>query len=180
MMTIPDPRQEWRTPTDFLRAVWREFGTITVDVAASVGNKVCERFIDREADGLAQPWFPKGDGCRALPTELAWCNPGFKSMAAWVVKAWAEIADAGLQPRTALVLCLCAPSTAWWRDAIEHGAEVRLLSPRVQFDPPPGIPRSSNPRECALLVFRDISRAVVQRHREGHQQTMTWWWKEQP
>jgi phage N-6-adenine-methyltransferase len=174
MTTTTDPRQEWRTPKNFLEAVQHAFGKITIDVAASAENAVCERYIDRAANGLVQQWFLP-DSAGVLSHEVAWCNPGFSSMAKWVEKACYQV-DMAHQPRIALVLCLCAPSTVWWRMAIENRAEVRLLAPRVQFDPPPGIPRSSNPRDCALLVFRDKARRWKP---DGGPQILMWYWKEQ-
>jgi hypothetical protein len=73
-------------------------------------------------------------------------------MGAWVDKAIAEVARA--RHSTALLMALSAPSTEWWRRAVAAGAEIRLLSPRPQFLPPPGVKRSSNARENALLIFR--------------------------
>lgn len=171
MTTATDPRQEWRTPQEFLEAVRREYGPITIDVAASAENAVCERFIDRAADGLRSPWF-SGD---SLTSQIAWCNPGFSSMPLWIAKACAETKGASPSPRIALVLGLCAPSTEWWRTMIQHAAAVRLLAPRIQFDPAPGVKRSSNPRECALFVFRD---PWSLRERPPQPQILTWWWKE--
>jgi phage N-6-adenine-methyltransferase len=173
MTTTTDPRQEWRTPKEFLEAVQREFGALTIDVAASAENAVCKQFLDRAENGLMSPWFERGVYLR----EVAWCNPGFSSMPVWIHKACVEV-EGSLPTRTALVLGLCAPSTAWWRHAISHGADILLLSPRIQFDPAPGVKRSSNPRECALFVFRDPFTAKVYADAGNAPQILTWWWKE--
>lgn len=137
-------RQEWRTPPNFLNALAQEFA-VDIDVAASPDNAVAPRYITRAQDGLGEPWFPGG-------VRVAWCNPGFRSLGLWVDKAIREVtARPGC---VALVMGTAAPSTAWWARALGAGAEIRLLAPRVQFRPPPGIRPSSNAHENALLVLR--------------------------
>ena len=151
-------RQEWATPEDFLFAVSREF-LINIDVCASPGNCVVPDFYTRETNGLVQSWFP-------YDIKTAWCNPGFSSAREWVVKAVAEVqCSAGA---TAILILPCAPSTKWWDYAVNCGAEIRLLSPRVQFVAPPGIAQTSNPRENALLIFRS---GILE------SKTWTWRWK---
>lgn len=65
-------------PMDFA-PLHERFG-FTVDVAAAAHNTKCERFYDRDTDGLAQSWA----------NETVWCNPPFSDIAPWVRKAWAE------------------------------------------------------------------------------------------
>jgi phage N-6-adenine-methyltransferase len=156
-----DPRQEWQTPAAFRLAVRAEFDLV-LDVAATQANTVAPFYYDAELDGLARPWFgalnyvasQAQEGARVLCDQrgAVWCNPGFSNLAAWVQKAIYEVGQH--QSATAVVMALAAVSTKWWRAGIAAGMEARLLSPRVQFDPAPGVPRSSNPREVALLIFR--------------------------
>lgn len=160
-------RQQWRTPEIFLQAVRRNFGDPTIDVAALPENRVCERFISPEEDGLRATWFRQLD----FLGEIAWCNPGFRDMAKWIDKAAYEIKKA--ENATALVLGLAAPSTKWFRRALDADAIVYLLSPRVQYETPEAglVKRSSNPRECALFVFRTNVKVLVD-------QIVLWNWKE--
>lgn len=159
-------RQEWRTPAAFLEALAREF-TIDLDVAASAENAVVPAYLDQAADGLAQPWF--GGLCR-----VAWCNPGFRDLQAWVGKAVREVH--AVPGCTALVMATAAPSTRWWAFALAWGAEIRLLAPRPQFEPPPGIRKSSNARENALLIFRGLyGQAASVRAAGAH--IWTWRWQ---
>jgi phage N-6-adenine-methyltransferase len=137
-------RQEWRTPQNFLAAIAREW-SIDIDVSASAENSVVPRFYGIEQDGLKQPWFDSG-------ARVAWCNPGFRSQGDWTVKAKEETrANPGC---TALVMTTVSPSAQWWALAEACAVEIRLLAPRVQFEPAPGIIRSSNAHENALFIFR--------------------------
>src|SRR5690606_41884472 len=88
-MTMPAQKpgrseQSVGTPRVFLDAVEACFGTITLDVAASPHNAVCERFIDEAQNGLTTPRDPAG---------LNWCNPPFARIASWVERAYAEARD---------------------------------------------------------------------------------------
>lgn len=156
-------------------------------MAASADNAVVPYYLDADLDGLARPWFGVGqarvvpvhregygadqDCCTPLCSQTVWCNPGFSGMERWVQKAIAEV---GREPRsTAVLVGLVAPSTAWWRAAVAAGAEIRLLSPRVQFVAPPGIKQTSNPRESALFIFRSPPIGSL---RPAH--IWTWRWKE--
>ena len=149
-------RQEWRTPSDFILAVSREF-MIDVDVCASNENCIVNTFFSRESDGLSKTWFSDDE-------KTAWCNPGFSSARDWVEKAVSETQCA--VGATAILLLPAAPSTKWWDYAVNCGAEIRLLSPRVQFVAPAGIAQTSNPRENALLIFRS-----------GVSESKTWTWR---
>lgn len=55
-------------PTDF--AVFNARFGFTVDVAAAAHNTKCERYYDRETDGLAQSWAG----------EVVWCNPPYSAI----------------------------------------------------------------------------------------------------
>lgn len=179
--TTPDPigvdeaqlRQEWRTPRGFIAALAREF-RIDIDVSASAENCVVPLYWSSDQDGLARPWFmfpldreePRGP-------RVAWCNPGFRDLGAWVAKAVSEVAQ---NPGcVALIMGTAAPSTAWWATALDAGAEIRLLAPRVQFVAPPGIRQSSNARENALVIIRSpIGGDAKTRARRAH--IWTWRW----
>lgn len=156
---MQETRQEWRTPPDFIEVIKNRF-PIGWDVAASAEDTVTEHFFSKEDDGLRCRWFHDAS--------CVWCNPGFSNLGAWVDKAITEVS---LVPHgVALVMGLVSPSSKWWARAEHAGAEIRLLSPRVQFLPPPGIKASSNARENALLIFRSVE------HRDSGK-IWTWQWK---
>ena len=172
-------RQEWRTPGDFYAVIEAEFHP-QVDVAASAENTKCRMFYSEEVDALGNwPWLGatvvERDGKLVPePIKVAWCNPGFNNMLPWLLKA-REQADR--YQGTVLVLGLLAPSTDWWRKGALLADEIRLVGgKRIQFDPAPGIPRSSNARENALFIFRGRSTFRIQNPCPTH--IWTWYWNE--
>jgi hypothetical protein len=148
-------RQEWSTPRDFRNAVRAEFCP-TLDVCATALNRfsLMGLFIgppdgtEEElrgavgVDGLSYRWSQFRD-------VTCWCNPGYSDVMPWMKKAVEECHDG------AEVLLLTHASHAEWA---QYGwlfaSECRLLYPRVQFDPAPGVKRSSNARDGFLWVFR--------------------------
>lgn len=65
-------------PVDF--APLNDRYAFTIDVAAAAHNTKCERYFDRAADGLIQPWSD----------ESVWCNPPYSDITPWIRKAWDE------------------------------------------------------------------------------------------
>jgi len=139
-----DPRQEWRTPKDFWDVLNREF-EFQLDAAASEENALCGIYFTEEDNALHCKWT--GDWIYRV-----YCNPGFSSLFSWMDKGWTE---AQTSPGAVVaVVGLVSPSTKWWTFAENGASEIRLLSPRVQFDPAPGVEKSSNARENCLVIFR--------------------------
>jgi len=128
----------------------------TIDVAADENNTKCERFYDREADGLAQDWAG----------ERVWCNPPYSDIRPWVEKAWSEWRS--LTPPECIVFLLPANRTEqrWWQDLVEPFRDhvdnelfVVFLRGRIGFLQPSGEmikgPKGvSPPFGCCLLVWR--------------------------
>lgn len=107
---------------------WQErFGEFTLDVAAAAHNTKCDRYFDRETDGLSQSWAG----------ERVWCNPPYSAIESWVRKAWDEA------PGTkGIVMLLPANRTEqkWWqrlvepfRDRAGSGLRVEFLPGRMRF-----------------------------------------------
>jgi phage N-6-adenine-methyltransferase len=92
----------------------------TLDVAAAAHNTKCDRYYDREADGLTQSWMG----------ERVWCNPPYSGIDRWVLKAWDEHPDAPL-----IVMLLPANRTeqAWWQDHVEPYRDRPGSPLRVEF-----------------------------------------------
>ena len=119
-------------------------------------NAKTTMFITKELDALDDDvkW-----AAGVTVNRASWCNPGFASPMPWMEKAFAQTNTLGqTSPSVVCVMALVSPSTAWWKFCLEHAYEIRMLSPRVQFVPPPGIKKSSNSKENALIVFRRIPR----------------------
>lgn len=180
---MSDPRQCWSTPDEFFRLIREEFNP-TIDVAASAENTKCGTYVTQEINALAPhvEWLgqPEIEGLPALHTnEVAWCNPPYEDMLPWLKKAREQ---ATKHNGTVLVLGPCDPSVGWWMDGAILADEIRLLNPRIQFDVPPGVKKSSNPKPSALFIFRgDDSRVDISEYvygpGGGHPLTWTWRWK---
>lgn len=113
-------------PVHFME--WQErFGEFTLDVAAAAHNTKCERYFNREADGLRQSWAG----------EHVWCNPPYSAIEPWVRKAWEEAPGT-----TGIVMLLPANRTEqkWWQRLVEphrdrpgSGLRVEFLPGRMRF-----------------------------------------------
>jgi phage N-6-adenine-methyltransferase len=146
-------QQDWATPQDFFDAVSKQFGPFDIDLAATPDNAKCERFINGDTtDSLA----PDVEWVNSEHTSC-WLNPPFGNIAEWIEKAYYE---AQKEPCVKIVvLCRIAPSTKWWMDYVIKSHMVLLLGgKRVQFVPPRGIKKTSNPQECCLVFFYPTTR----------------------
>jgi phage N-6-adenine-methyltransferase len=125
----------------------------TIDAAAAAHNAKCERYYDREANGLEQPWAD----------ERVWCNPPYSDIRAWVAKAWNEW-WADFRPNL-IVMLLPANRTeqGWWQDLVEPHRDrvgsplrVEFLRGRMRFIQAgrTGIgPNERPPFGCCLLIW---------------------------
>lgn len=116
----------------------------SIDLAASVTNTKCQRFYDREADGLIQDW----------DEEVGWCNPPYSQIAAWVAKA--------STCRGTVVMLLPANRTEqpWWHSYIEPrrdgrgNVETRFLAGRRAFYDPKLKSAVHMPFGAVIVIFR--------------------------
>lgn len=145
-----DDRRTPRSLFDPLNARHR----FTVDVAASATNRLCERYYDRNTDGLLRSW--KG--------ERVWCNPPFSRLEPWVAKAWQEM-RAGCE----LVVMLLPANRCeqrFWQEWIEpfrdltSGDDVQLRTRFVAGRPRFAAPDAPTPHKgdrppfgCVLLTW---------------------------
>lgn len=104
-------------------------------------------------DGLTVEWrdwayalTPEQTACHSL-----YCNPGFSNLGPWCRHVRQET-NAGFP--CGVVMAMVAPSTEWWRDWAMVADEIVLLTPRVNFLPPPGVKPSTNNHDNALLIYR--------------------------
>lgn len=146
---VDDVDDRATTPLHFAMFVER-FGQFTVDVAAAAHNTKCEKYYDRETDGLRQSWAD----------ELVWCNPPFSAIEPWVLKAWAEYERA-----RGIVMLLPANRTEqkWWQKHVEphrdrpgSGLRVEFLPGRMRFIRAGHLdvkPNERPPFGCCLLIW---------------------------
>lgn len=136
-------------PLDFA-AFNDNHGPFTLDVAAAAHNAKCDRYYDRETDGLEQDWSG----------ERVWCNPPYSNIAPWVRKAWES------WPHTlGIVMLLPANRTEqqWWqlmvepfRDRSGSPLEAEFLPGRMRFIRHGQTAVGANERPpfgCVLLVW---------------------------
>lgn len=126
------------------------WGPFTLDVAAAAHNTKCDRFFDRDTDGLTQSWAG----------ETVWCNPPYSDIAPWVRKAWDEY-----QSTRWIVMLLPANRTeqSWWQLMVEPfrdrpGSPLRseFLPGRMRFLRPGQTaigPNERPPFGCVLLIW---------------------------
>ena len=164
MTELCKTRDTWITPQDFRDAVVEVFGSPELDVAADGTNAFTDDpvfFYDgkSEGDGLWREWD-------TYDNHYAWCNPPGSAVSLWTAKALKE----AILGNRSLVLVQAGISSKWYQ-AVRPYCETLLLTPRIQFDPPAGIPKSSKSRDYMLLVFEPwMTRIPGDRVR-------TWKWK---
>ena len=134
-------KQDYATPTEFLRATQRLLGieTFSIDLAASQENTVATLFYDEATDSLAQDW-------RGI-TGWAWLNPPYAHIESWVRKAWESKSSIA-------VLIPASVGANWWRDWVHKKAEVHFLNGRLAFMR--DRPKWLYPKDCALLLYQDF------------------------
>lgn len=128
---------EWPTPQWLVDQLAAEFGPFDLDPAATASNAKAPAFYTRADDGLAQRW--KG---------RVWLNPPYgRTIAAWMAKARAEVADGNADRVVALVPARV--DTQWWRDSIAAASLVRIWPGRIVWTAS-GQPA---PFASAIIVF---------------------------
>lgn len=137
------------TTSDVFNPLMLRFG-FTIDVAASAHNTKCERFCDRDRDGLAISW--RG--------ERVWCNPPYSNIEPWVEKAWGEWNKGA----DLIVMLLPANRTeqGWWQRWVEPALRSRdslrceFLAGRIRFLSKGQTeigPNERPPFGCCLLIW---------------------------
>lgn len=111
--------EDWATPQDVFDKLNEEFH-FTLDAAASAENAKCDRFFDKNTDGLKQDWSG----------ERVYVNPPYNryTMGAWLAKmaeCKADVCVALLPART---------NTSWFHDFILGKAEIRFIRGKLKFN----------------------------------------------
>jgi hypothetical protein len=165
-----EEKQNLGTPADLWRVLHAEF-CFDVDVCATAETRKVPMYFGpdheiaacRDALSRSVEWIPGGS-----EQISAYCNPPFRDVMRWHVKAHAE---AQKHPNAVVVvLGLPGGSQEWFRFAYRHAAEIRLMTPRVQFDVPEGCQRFTNTRDSVLYVYR-------RNPHQPHAHVWPWNWK---
>ena len=154
-------RQCWRTPPELWARIVTHWNP-QIDLAANSENHLCDiwcgpdHVLEDRRDGLSFqlakhwrydcPWVYLDHAPRAL-----YCNPGFSGLGPWCEhvrrQTWAGFP-------LGIVMAMVAPSTEWWREWALKADEIIMLTPRVNFIPPPGVKPSTNNHDNCLLLYR--------------------------
>ncbi len=120
----------------------------TIDVAASAHNAKCERYINRDEDGLVASWSG----------ERVWCNPPYSDIRPWVEKAWRSDC-----PLIVMILPANRTEQGWWQDLVEPFRDragspltVEFMRGRLRFIAPGSDrvgPNERPPFGCCLLIW---------------------------
>lgn len=114
-------KQDYQTPDDFMRAVVRRWGPISIDLAAHARNTQCERFFSKADNTLVQDW--------AAIEGTRWLNPEFNDIDPYAAKCSRTSTANG----KILFLTPASVSTNWFWDHVVGKARVYCLQPRLTF-----------------------------------------------
>ena len=115
-----EERDDWATPRTLISRLEREFGRFELDACASLKNRVCEKFFDKEQDGLQQDWNGS----------FVWLNPPYSEKNAFIEKAHAEA-----QKGAKIVMLMPAfTETAWFRELKAKSQWLLFLNGRLVFN----------------------------------------------
>jgi transcriptional regulator with XRE-family HTH domain len=147
------------TPPEFLEAIMRSFGSISIDVAGDERSYVvADRVLTEREDGLATAWSGR----------LAWCNPPYSSLSRWINRcadAW-EAREVG----SIVALFPARTETIAFRTRVLGMADVVLLPRRLRFHDENRVRLAPSPF-ALMLVCWGQPRGVVQNYADeggGH------------
>lgn len=136
-------RDDWETPQELFKRLNDEFD-FTLDGAANKDNAKCSRYLSDEPTHVGSRNL--GDAFEYQPEgETIWLNPPYgPGLTKWIRLA----SDWGWANRV-VMLVPNATDTSWFRELVDAALEIRLLSPRVQFEGT----TSSNPNGSVIAVI---------------------------
>jgi len=135
-------KQDYQTPKEFLRAIERRFGRITIDLAASEKNAVCKKYIDKKKDSLKRPWPTKG---------VLFLNPPYRWLRPWFAKC-AEHRRGMKKGSVLLVLVPASIGSIWFERYVLDKADIEGLRPRLTFVGE----ASTYPKDLMLVIYKPL------------------------
>ena len=134
-------RDEAGTPWDLFHVFDHMAGGFNCDVCANARNHKCPNYIDALMDGFETPWHQRN-----------WCNPPYSSgsILPWIHKATKE----ARQGRFTYMLLPASIETKWFKELLRVASQILILSPRVNFIPPPGVKYSGNGFVSCVAIIR--------------------------
>lgn len=153
-------RDLWASPKEVVAWMEERYGKYDIDAAASIDNRVCEKFYSKHTNCLIR-WWGKG--------KHVWLNPPYSDPSPFVTKAIEQM-EHGNQID---MLLPADTSTAWFCDAQKNAAEVIFIvadvddescrSGRLSFTSgETGKPVDGNNKGSVIFIMREL--------KEGEQQ----------
>lgn len=112
-----------RTDPDLIAAVQRDFGPITVDLAATMHDKVVHHFIGPEMNSLTADWTA------ILSGGIGWLNPD-GDMSAWAAKC----AEEALRGAKILFIAPGHLDNLWFQRYVWPHAAVFTIFPQLAYE----------------------------------------------
>ena len=127
---------QWATPQWLYDELNKKFN-FNLDPCADETNYKCEKYFNKEQNGLLQDW----GGQRVF------CNPPYgREIGKWVQKAH----DESKKPETLVVMLIPARTdTKWFHEYIYQKAAIRFLKGRLKF----GDSKNSAPFPSMVVIF---------------------------
>lgn len=127
---------QWATPQWLYDELNKKFN-FNLDPCADETNYKCEKYFNKEQNGLLQDW----GGQRVF------CNPPYgREIGKWVQKAH----DESKKPETLVVMLIPARTdTKWFHEYIYQKAVIRFLRGRLKF----GDSKNSAPFPSMVVIF---------------------------
>lgn len=132
-----DSQQVVGTPWQFIHALEKRWGKISVDLAAAAENSKGQIFISKERDSFTVDWHK-------LSGNL-WLNPEFGNIAPWARKC----ADEKARGAKIFFLVPASIDSNWWSEYVHGQACVLPLHPRLKFEGHEDL----YPKTLALCVY---------------------------
>jgi site-specific DNA-methyltransferase (adenine-specific) len=127
---------EWATPQSFFEELNEEFH-FTLDPCANSENHKCDKWFNKEQNGLSADWGGN----------VVFCNPPYSEIEKWVAKAFYE----SRKDNTVVVLLIPARTdTKYFHNYILHRSEIRFVKGRLKF----GNQKNAAPFPSMVIVFR--------------------------
>lgn len=128
---------QWATPQDFFDELNKEFN-FDLDPCADEGNHKCEKWFDKNKNGLLQDWGG----------HVVFCNPPYGTeIKNWVKKCYEE----SRKENTVVVMLIPARTdTKYFHEFIWNKSEIRFVKGRLKF----GNSKNSAPFPSMVVVFK--------------------------